>query len=417
MRSADLKAAVFSALAIVIEHHPALSSIVMDEDSNDPYFARLPEINLEHSVTFVTRQIPVTKDGRDVELDTILEIQHNMSFKENHGVLPYWRLIIVTPAKQENEFIISFIFHHSLGDGASGMAFHRDFLAALSSDPPPLTSNTIRPISRPLLPNLEVLLPRATSHASTSPSPTSLWSGSKIIPPTRSNFLSLTFPAETTQHLLQACKLHGTTLTSTLPALIASALFSSVPDTFQSVECTIPVSLRRFLREPVDENVIGVYLDAFSVYYGRALSSQSLWFEAQRARGLINDYLRSNGEKVNVARFKQIKNMRDFFSGRMGKERGTSFDVSNLGVMKSGGEGKQGWKMGKVLFSRSAFVSGSAIAAGVVTGADGCLSVGVCWQEGVVERNIVEMVVKKVAIGIESIADEMKGKDGMRGRN
>lgn len=101
--------------------------------------------------------------------------------------------------------------------------------------------------------------------------------------------------------------------------------------------------------------------------------------------------------------------MRGFFSGRMGKERGTSFDVSNLGAMKVGHAENQGWKMGKMLFSRSAFVSGSAIAAGVVTGADGCLSIGFCWQEGAVEMIIVGMVVEKVRIGIENIANEMKG--------
>ena len=132
---------------------------------------------------------------------------------------------------------------------------------------------------------------------------------------------------------------------------------------------------------------------------------------------MINDYLESNGGKVNVAKFKQIKDMRAFFSGRIGKERFTSFDVSNLGVMKTGGQEDHGWKMGKILFSRSAFVSGSAIAAGVVTGADGCLSIGFCWQEGVVERNVVDMVMEKVMIGIESIADEMRSKNGMRSEN
>ncbi|KAE9375706.1 hypothetical protein N431DRAFT_556083 [Stipitochalara longipes BDJ] len=413
LRSADLKAAIFSALAMVIERHPALSSIVMDEGSNEPYFARLPEINLEDSVTFVTRQLPVTGNGRDIELDNILAIQHNTPFKKNHGILPYWRVIIVTPAKLENEFVISFIFHHSLGDGASGMVFHRDLLAALSSDPPPLTSNIIHPVNTPLLPNLEILLPLATPHASVSPSSTGLWSGSNIIPPTRSNFTSLSFTAKTTKHLLHACKLHGTTLTSTLPVLIASALFSCIPNTFHSLECTIPVSLRRFLPEPVDESVIGVYLDAFSIYYDRSQGSQFTWAEAKCTRGLINDYLESNGEKINVAKFKQIKDMRGFFSARIGKERGSSFDVSNLGVMNIRDEEKQGWKMQKVLFSRSAFVSGSAIAAGVVTGVDGCLTIGVCWQEGVVENNIVGMVLERVRVGIESIADEMRGEDGV----
>jgi hypothetical protein len=416
LRSADLKASIFSALAIVIERHPILAAIVVDEDSNEPRFARLAEISLADAVTFVTRQLPETGNSQDVELDSILEIQHNRSFKENHGSLPFWRLVITTPPKQENEFVASFIFHHSLGDGTSGMVFHRDFLAALSSNPPHLTSNTIHPPNTPLLPNLEALLPLATPPASASSNPNNLWSGSKIILPTRSNFHSLTFSAKTTHNLLQACKQHGTTLTSTLPVLIASALFSTLADTFNSLECTIPVSLRRFLPEPVNENVIGVFLDAFSAYFDRTpLSPPDVhfpWSEAQRSRGLIDDYLKSNGEKINVAKFQKIKDMRGFFLGRVGKERGTSFDVSNLGVMKIEGEEMQGWKMGKAVFSRSAFVSGSAIAAGVVTGADGCLTIGFCWQEGAVERNVVEMVVEKVRTGVESVADEMRTEDG-----
>ena len=51
---------------------------------------------------------------------------------------------------------------------------------------------------------------------------------------------------------------------------------------------------------------------------------------------------------------------------------------------------------------------------GVVTGADGCLTIGFCWQEGVVERNVVDMVVKKVVIGIERISDEMRGGVGLK---
>jgi Alcohol acetyltransferase len=414
LRSADLKATIFCALAIVIERHPALSAIVMDEDSNEPYFARLPKINLEDAVTFLTRQEPVTGNGRDVELDNILEIQHNTPFKEGHGTLPYWRLIIVTPPRAEEEFVASFIFHHSLGDGTSGMVFHRDFFAALCTNPSPLTNTIVLPVNAPLHPNLEALLPFATPPVSASPNPTKLWSGTNIIPPTRSNFHSLILSAKTTTRLLQACKLHGTTLTSTLPVLIASAIFSAIPDTFDSLECTIPVSLRRFLPEPISENVIGVYLDAFSAHYDRTPNAHALWPEAQRSRGLINDYLKTNGEKVNVAKFKQIRDMRAFFLGRVGKERGTSFDVSNLGIMKVEADEKEPWKMGKVVFSRSAFVSGSAIAAGVVTGADGCLTIGFCWQERVVENAMVEIVIETVRARIESIADEIGGEDETR---
>jgi hypothetical protein len=154
--------------------------------------------------------------------------------------------------------------------------------------------------------------------------------------------------------------------------------------------------------------VIGVFLDAFSAYYDRtlfpSLDSRFPWSEAQRSRTLIGEYLKDNGEKMNVAKFKQIKDMRSFFKSRIGRERGTSFDVSNLGVMKIDGEQMQGWEMGKLVFSRSAFVSGSAIAVGVVTGPDGCLTIGFCWQEGVVERYVVEMMAEKVRAGFEMIA-------------
>jgi len=154
---------------------------------------------------------------------------------------------------------------------------------------------------------------------------------------------------------------------------------------------------------------MGVYIDAFSAYYSRfgLSSSQPPWPEACHSRELITDYLKSDGRTANVAKFKQIEDMRNFFLGRLGEERGSGFDVSNLGVMKM--EAKGGWGIRRVVFSRSAFVSGSAIAVGVVTGGDGCLTLGFCWQDGVVERDVVEIVVEKVRRSIEGLAEEMEG--------
>jgi hypothetical protein len=86
LRSEDLKATILSALATVIERHPILSTIVVNEDSNALYFARLPRINLEDTVAFMVRQMPMsmTEYGSDAELDSILEVQHNASFKESY---------------------------------------------------------------------------------------------------------------------------------------------------------------------------------------------------------------------------------------------------------------------------------------------------------------------------------------------
>lgn len=59
--------------------------------------------------------------------------------------------------------------------------------------------------------------------------------------------------------------------------------------------------------------------------------------------------------------------------------------------------------MGKVVFSRSAFVSGSAIAVGVVSGANGGLSLGFSWQDGIVESGMIEKFISGVKTEIESI--------------
>ena len=101
---------------------------------------------------------------------------------------------------------------------------------------------------------------------------------------------------------------------------------------------------------------------------------------------------------------KNIPDMRKMFLDRLGSERGSSFDVSNLGGLAA--EERDGWKMERVVFSRSAFVAGSAFSTGLVTGPDGCLVLGFVWQEGVVERGLMMGVIDTVRKEIEGTAHE-----------
>ena len=94
-----------------------------------------------------------------------------------------------------------------------------------------------------------------------------------------------------------------------------------------------------------------------------------------------------------------------FFLSKVGKERESSFDVSNLGSLAGVEEG-DGWKMGRIVFSRSAFVTGSAFSTGLITGPDGCLTFGFVWQEDVVESELIIGVIEHVKGEIERIAHE-----------
>lgn len=156
---------------------------------------------------------------------------------------------------------------------------------------------------------------------------------------------------------------------------------------------------------PVTDSSFGVWIDAFSQYHQRENALNFCWTEARKSKESIDRYLQTGGKSINVAKFKNIKNMKEFFLSRVGEERGTSFDVSNLGGMRAKEVEEGQWKMGRVVFSRSAFVSGSAIAVGVVSGADGCLSLGFSWQRGIVHDILVEKVINEVHNEIKSITN------------
>jgi hypothetical protein len=389
----------------VINRYPILSAIPVDEDSTAPYFARLPSITLEEAVTFLSRKTPLLENEPDAELDKILQDQHNTAFKSRYGELPFWRLIILanpSPSMTETSFTACFIFHHALGDGTSGLLFHRHFLSALSTNPCPLPNTTISFLDKAIFPNLETLHPHPTHPSTPAPNLSNLWSGALISHPLKSNFRSLVIPASTTAAFILACRRRSTTITATLPALIVSALSSLLPSKYENFEATIPVSLRRFLPSPfTNTEEIGVFIDAFPQFYTRQSFS---WDEARRSKSLIDSYLKTGGQKINVAKMKNIPDMRKMFLDRLGSERGSSFDVSNLGGLAV--EERDGWKMGRVVFSRSAFVAGSAFSTGLVTGPDGCLVLGFVWQEGVVERGLMMDVIDTVRKEIEGTAHE-----------
>lgn len=401
--SRDVHDLVFGAVTNVIQKHPILSAIPIDEDTPNPYFARLSVIDLVRAVTFVTR-VKTNLSGGDEELDALLQWEHNTNFKAGHLGLPFWRLVILQNPEVLTEFTACFIFHHSLGDGASGLVFHKSFLAALNNPEVTSTSEPPRTIVQtpniPLLPCLESMhpLPIPGSIGKTTATVFEEWKGQNIRLPCETRFRHISIDANKSKAFLKACKDSNSSVTSALPALIASTLFTLVPPSTEALSCVIPVSLRRWLLTETTTNAMGVWIDAFQVQFPRPTSKRASvidWQQAQICQNAIKAYLSHGGNAINVARFKNIPDMASIFASKIGQARDSAFEVSNLGVfdaLKTDG----GWDVGKIVFSRSAFASGSAIAVSVVSGSDGALSLGFTWQEGVVEEEVVDRLINEL---------------------
>lgn len=464
--SPDLQRVVYAALADVVKKNAILSAIPVNETSPKAYFARLESIDLTKCVFWKRRtgststcivdpeiegilQDPFFKtqsgsaengqqDQGDPELDAILEEQHNTDFKSNYGDLPFWRLIILQDARVDSSFTASFIFHHSLGDGATGSIFHTFFLEALNTtlSLPSFLAHSSSFVT--IDPNGQLLGPLEQLHPlPINPSPRDHrdhragrgkelkeWFGNPIQVPLKSHYKTLYFSRATTSKFAKRCKHNGVTVTSGLTAMLAGAIFSTLPDEVEALTGIIPINLRPWLNLPANSanGAMGSFIDAMKVQVRRSQYEQgnddqpgkvSSLPAARHTANEMKTYLTANasltGEPYTaIAPFKFIPNIATVFTSLLDTTRDAAFEVSNLGrftpppadQLRHGNDDEPHWRIGRMAFSRSAIAFGAAVTTSVVTGEDGGLTLGVCWQDGIVEGVVVEGVVKGVWEGV-----------------
>ena len=426
---------IYAALSEVVKNHAILSAIPINEATPEAYFARLEVIDLTKCVFWKTRTGCATRGEEDGELDKILEEQHNVGFESDYGDVPFWRLVILQDAGAELSFTASFIFHHSLGDGATGSIFHSSFLQGLNNAISLHSLDTHSNTRIPIDPTIQLLSPlehlhplpinpRPHSHRADSSAELKEWFGNTIHTPLKTHYKTLFFSPATTATFAKKCKDNGVTVTSGLTAVLSGALFSALPDTVDALTGIIPINLRPWLSLPATEadGSMGSFIDAMKVQirreqYGEGGDGQESTMiglrAARHASKEIKRYLANSsptGEPYTfIAPFKLIPDVAAVFTSLLGTIRDAAFEISNLGRfhdasahhLRCGDGDVCRWRMGRMVFSRSAVAFGAAVTTSVVTGADGGLSVGFCWQDGVVDSCVVEQVVKGCREGVE----------------
>ncbi|CBF78103.1 hypothetical protein AN8749.2 [Aspergillus nidulans FGSC A4] len=339
----SLKEYIYKAIETLINQHPILSAIPIGEDTDKPYFARLPEIDLAQPISFQKRVKGLTLDKHDSELQTLLQTQHDTGFA---APLPYWRLIVLTDGESERRFTAVFVYHHGLGD---------------------------------------VLLD------------SSLWSGGPFQLPLSTQVRFLVLSAAQTLALVKVCREHSTTVTCTVETAIARSIFPHIPGKYTRVVGSIPITQRPWLPDTITDESMGVYVQEMPETFARETVTQDTfpWDEAQRARRTITKELALESKNTTVGLFKYVKDYRkDLCESKIGKPRPVTFELSSLGVIKTEDcEDTSIPQMGGVIFTQSASVIGAAMEFSLVTGADGCLALGISWQPGVVEEDTVQVVL------------------------
>ncbi|KIW62370.1 hypothetical protein PV04_10550 [Phialophora macrospora] len=429
----DLQELIYRAVAHVVRSQPILFAIPVGVGTKEPYWGRLPSIDIKKAVTFVERSTPSTTDseGRDRELDALLEDQHNTSFKSGYGTLPVWRLVIVRDPGVYHEFTACLIAHHSMSDGTGLQVFQNSFQTALSntslsSSPPSeveqdhvIYSN----VDDPIAPSLEQVhpLPIPTEAPDADTPGVQAWKGSPVQVPCKTRYLSLSLAPHVAQFFARECKKHKATPTAALPSLIARLLFHNLPPTTEALVCNLPVSLRPDLPPNLVEGVMGNFIDAFKVELlrsdlddiedstARSGNAWNVWTHAQKIQQATRRYLvntSSSGEPyTNIAFFKLIPDLSAALTATLGNARSESFEVSNLGTfsqpqnLKAGAPGPV-WQAGKVTISRCAYAAGGSLVVCVLGGVEN-LGFGFTWQEGAIPEDVVDRIVRGVRMYLD----------------
>lgn len=418
----DLRHLIHLAVGKVVKKYRILSAIPVNEDAPDAYFASLSSVDLSRSIKFLTRSQPWNDlgEGQDRELDAILEDQHNTDFKIGYGTEPFWRIIVLQSAEQKLDFTAAFIYHHAIGDGVSGLVFHKSFhdaLEAFTSTPAACFTREETVASKEdamILPALGQLHPLPINPEPPANAAESFhqWTGNCIQHPCKSRWTCFHLSPTVSKSFFLKCKQNELSVTSVVSSTLATVLFDILPPDVEALTCIIPINLRPWLQLPreVGDDALGTYFDATRVLFKRpeqipmAPHSVDVWTAARKVSSIVNDYLSNvspSGEPYTaVSALETIPDVSAIFKPMIGKPRDAAFEVTNVGIFATRATPETSeasiWQVGKVVLSRSCLVTGAAVTVSVATGGDGSMTIGYSWQEGIVSDELVEEINQRV---------------------
>ncbi|KAJ6137188.1 Alcohol acetyltransferase [Penicillium samsonianum] len=393
---------------MLISKHPILSAIPFAIDTPNPYFVRLPKITLSEVVTFMEDEANSPSSDWTEILDKVLQDQHNCPFEiQPKGSLPFWRLRVLEWSSCPRSFILVFIFHHSLMDTKSALSFHDELEGYMAQYTGIEPSDTVYSPSDALIPPLESLYTLPVSQEFlqsqekySEPSPDS-WTAAPQFTPVKTHFSSLWLSEVDTRALIALSKKEQVSITATLQVLIATCIFSVLPSKYHTLQGDCAVSLRKFLPEPVTASTLGCYVGSLSTTYRRKPSFD--WNEARRTKVAIEHAMAQKGGDMPVGYLAFIRNQHHWMLQKLGRNRMSSFELSNVGA-SSTLRGGMNFEIESMLFSQSSSACSAAIKVSAVTGRDGRLALGFTWQEGAIEAGMIEEVQRALKGEVEILA-------------
>ncbi|KAL6910131.1 alcohol acetyltransferase [Trichoderma evansii] len=424
----------FAALASIVKEQPALRVGITGEDSNNAHWTHISKVDLRDHVSV---ELVPCETVQEYE-DKVVQHQgweHDQKW-ENLETRPPWRITILRP-RSNNESVLEqlggqedvfFAFHHSLMDGTSGRQFHEMLLSALAAHQDQEDKDFTTELSFSELTSLPAPLEADVNFTLSfrfmvctmwyhfapwflKPKPQPVWNAKPIdfALPYKTRIKTIDISPETLSIILDACRSHSVTLTALLHSLVLTSLakrLSSSPEKSPAFLSGTPISLRPYLTKKPDDKksesttlrcLVSTCVHNFSPKTVSALRAPDadinalIWENASQAKKELAAKLALTPRDDITAMLKFIGNWDEFWGGKDGKPRIESWEISNIGVLKSA-ETTSGPKATRMLFSNGAMVAGPPMGVDVVSVAGSKLTISLSWQDTIVDDELMEQL-------------------------
>jgi hypothetical protein len=434
----DYKQVFVAALKRCIVIQPILSASI-GEPEERPSYVRPDFLDLNNHITFLP---PLTKVVSDKQVTrNFLTSFIDISPRYKSGI-PAWRLVV--QPLSSSSFWAGFSYCHSVGDGRSGLAFHRSLCqilqqaevsttaanmtmtmptAGIAALPPAMENAVVLPISWGFLlgPLLEVYLPKPLSSffglASTTEDKWTAGSYTNNNGKDRVTGIEVvTLDAATTLQLLKACKAHNTKFTGLLHQAIAQSIATALirvgkvpsPQRTITLSASTPLDLRKLVPQYTTDTIINCASQATETWTITPIPAEgeplpkNIWTAATTTSAHLATSSSTLSNQV-TGLLHYLSNYRSWLSAKLGKPREESFEISNLGVFTSGSveDDKKRANITHIAFAQPANALGAAIDCGVVSTVEGGLCLTFTWQKDVLDVEDEVGFVEDVVQGVE----------------
>lgn len=420
---------LYPALHRVILNHPALSvqAYVPGNPKAKPRFVRLPVVLLNDVVSFA-------EGSKGSNTEQLIAEQFTRPFELGTSA-PLWRLSVVSGRT------VVFAYHHAIGDGQSGLAFHSALLAALNhpSDTLHIYGDKISiPMMTYLVPAVETLTSVAVSFGTFCSAlfgafaPKSLtkgasaWTGNTIVnaATTQTHVRCWEIAADQATDLVTICRKNKTTLTACLHTLVAGVLARLVSTSankprkpFKTLSTSLPVSLRRYTGASphvMCDHVSGIYTYVPLASLANTSTSDPWfsWSAAAQFNKRIQASMKKSREAIGTIRYLFVLGISQaFFLGALGKKRQYALELSNLGRFPAPPTGEDDqpnqvvWSVSNVYFAQCDAVVGAAMKMNVAGSPTGTVNITFTWGHGALEDEFAEALIRDTQAALKWVIE------------